>query len=83
MAKFHRKFRQAYVVDAVQWQPSLDVEGVVKPNPKSMTQFYPFLRTKLEDQPVQPGDWIITTRLGEKYVCKNSVFRLIYDPLES
>jgi hypothetical protein len=31
---------------------------------------------------VTPGDWIVTGVVGEKYPCKDSVFRSTYDPVE-
>jgi hypothetical protein len=29
-----------------------------------------------------PGDWLITGVIGEKYVCRDEVFRRTYDPVE-
>ena len=31
---------------------------------------------------VHPGDWIITGVQGEKYPCKDDVFRATYEPVE-
>ena len=31
---------------------------------------------------VCPGDWIITGVKGEKYPCKDDVFRMTYEPVE-
>ena len=29
-----------------------------------------------------PGDWLITGTRGEKYFCKDDIFKEIYDPVE-
>ena len=31
---------------------------------------------------IHPGDWIITGVQGEKYPCKDDIFRLTYEPME-
>jgi hypothetical protein len=31
---------------------------------------------------VSDGDWIITGVQGERYPCKNDIFRLTYEPVE-
>ena len=31
---------------------------------------------------IKPGDWIITGVKGERYPCKDEIFRLTYEPVE-
>lgn len=40
-----------------------------------------FIETLEGTMKANPGDWIITGLLGEKYPCKNEVFRKKYEPL--
>lgn len=42
----------------------------------------PFIRTLEGMMNVSDGDWIITGIKGEKYPCKDEIFRMTYDPVE-
>lgn len=70
------------MIQAEQWFPDKPVEGVVQPKPSSMTQFAPYIRTLEGDHLVSSGDWIITGIVGEKYCCKNHIFKDIYVPTD-
>ena len=76
MSKFRRK---PIIVEAEQWFPDTPVEGVVVPDPKSTTQFEPFVETYGVALVVRSGDWIVTDLKGEKYPVRNDVFQATYE----
>jgi hypothetical protein len=41
------------------------------------------IKTKEGTMTGNPGDWLITGTEGEKYPCKDSVFRTKYDPVDN
>lgn len=42
-----------------------------------------FIQTSEGIMRAVPGDWIITGIKGEQYPCKNDIFRLSYEPVDS
>ncbi len=85
------------VIDAIQWFPGMEVEGVVKRfNPNKVRIMYPEggkparvtdgwvsgVETLEGFMEVNPGDWIITGVEGERYPCKDSVFQASYKKVE-
>lgn len=40
------------------------------------------IRTLEGDMIAQPGDWIITGIKGEKYPCRDEIFRETYEPVD-
>jgi hypothetical protein len=74
MAKFRKK---PLVIEATQWHPGRQVEGVVVPVPGDDG---PYVQTLEGPLRVSPGDWIITGVKGERYPCKPDVFEATYDP---
>ena len=76
------KFRKKpVIVEAEQWFPGKRIDGVIEPDPKSMTQFAPFVNTLEGPLTVSPGDWIVTGIKGEKYPVKPDIFEMLYEPL--
>lgn len=79
-------------VEATQWFPKKEVEGVVytmndrRGNMVSrcdeMGNTKPVIKTLEGWYNVTPGDWIITGISGEKYPCKDDIFRKTYDPVD-
>ena len=76
MPKYRKK---PVVVEAEQWFPGKDVDGVV---------WYTWLDGKgrihtLEgEMVVSPGDWVVTGVKGEKYAVKPDIFEQTYEPIE-
>lgn len=81
-----KKFRkQAVIVQAEQWFPGEQVEGVklgfaVEIYDTSGEE--PFCETLNGLIPIEPGEWIITGAAGEKYPCKKEIFELTYEPVD-
>lgn len=76
------KFRKRpIVIEAEQWFPGKHMEGVLWPDPKSETQFEPHVITLEGPLKVSPGDWIIKGVKGEKYPCRDDIFRETYEPV--
>ena len=74
------KFRKKLiVVEAERWFPGKHVDGVIEPDPHSVTQFAAFVDTPSGPVNVMPGDWIITGVNGEKYPCKPDIFEKTYE----
>lgn len=82
--------KKPVVIDATQWFPGTDVEGVVKVR-KTVPTFDEFdspfqdfwMVNTLEGQmKVSPGDWIITGVKGERYPCKPDIFEMTYEAME-
>ena len=69
---------QGITVKAEQWFPGKHVDGVVAPSPNSTTQWYPFVSVGDETITVMPGDWIVTTPIGSKYLCRKDMFEKWY-----
>ena len=76
--------KKPVVVEAVQWFPGLEIEGVIgnwENNP--MTPGKHSVQTLEGWLNVSAGDWIITGVKGEKYPCKPDVFEMTYEAVES
>jgi hypothetical protein len=69
------KFRKKpVVIDAEQWQPGVQIEGV------NVTGGVAWIGTLEGPLTVSPGDWVITGVKGEKYPCKPDIFEVTYEP---
>lgn len=78
MGKFQKK---PVVIDAEQWFPGRKVDGVVeRPAIDSRSETVGIVKTLEGDMIARPGDWIITGVEGEKYPCKNEIFKKTYEP---
>lgn len=75
MAKFRKK---PVVIDAEQWFPTSEIDGVIPSQDISTLAFIHTLEGTME---VHPGDWVITGILGEKYPCKPEIFVATYEPV--
>lgn len=76
MTKFRKK---PIVIEAEQWFPGLEVDGVVI---QSAELGLAFVRTLEGKMTVTPGDWIITGIQGEKYPIKPDIFEATYEAVE-
>lgn len=79
MPKFQKK---PLIIDAVQWFPGIAKGGVIVPDPRSMTQFQPYISTLEGAHLCTPGDWIVSGIKGEKYPVKDEIFRKTYQPID-
>ena len=78
MGKFQKK---PVVIDAEQWFPGRDVDGVVEQPPSGPNEEpIGIVKTLEGDMIARPGDWIITGVEGEKYPCKDEIFQKTYEP---
>lgn len=76
------KFRKKpIIIEAEQWFPGKDIEGVVLTTDIDITEPYPVIETLEGELLVKPGDWIITGIAGERYPCKDSIFKETYEPV--
>lgn len=69
------------IVHAEQWFPGRKVDGVkskVVSDDKESTYTKFYVDTLEGEMEVRLGDWIITGIAGEKYPCKDSIFRATY-----
>jgi hypothetical protein len=90
MAKYRKK---PVVIEAIQWFPSMDIEGVrIEPARETPSRgggiaftipAHPVCDTLEGPLQVSPGDWIITGVAGERYLCKDSIFRQTYEPVDA
>lgn len=86
MPKYRKK---PVVVEAEQWFPGKEVEGVMDKAMLSEVWFGAkaedgryFIRTLEGDMIVMPGDYIITGVKGERYPCKPDIFEETYELVE-
>ncbi len=88
MARYRKK---PIVIEAEQWFPGIKVEGVEHPPLPGTSQGEECLRAHgpcglvhtLEGKMiVMPGDWVITGIAGERYPCKDDIFRQTYELVE-
>ena len=84
MPKFKKK---PVIIEATQFDPNVHPwpEGVIPWNreeylPRDMSWGY--IQTLEGKMHVIAGDWIITGVEGEKYNCKDSIFKVSYEPVE-
>lgn len=67
------KFRKKpIVIEAEQWFPGKEIDGVING----------IIETLEGCMKVSSGDWIIIGVEGERYCCKNSIFKKSYDPVD-
>lgn len=71
--------KKPVVIDAVQWAPDMSIDGVVMVT-DGLGGKSAFIKTLEGDMKVGPGDWVITGVKGEKYPCKDDIFRATYEP---
>lgn len=76
--------KKPLVISAEQWWPGKMIDGVVSDYSKcnhgtERERELPHVHTLEGPLLVSPGDWIITGVKGEKYPCKDDVFRATYD----
>lgn len=86
------KFRKKpVVIEATQWFPGIEIEGVVTEIKMGMpADIWEMVRDDgkgaihtLEGwHIVSPGDWVITGVNGEKCPCKPDIFEKTYEPEE-
>jgi hypothetical protein len=88
--------KRPVIISAEQWFPGKDVEGVEMHQPPAVGWLadgcgggsvadqdpYPAVVTLEGLMRVSDGDWIITGVKGEKYPCKDEIFRATYEPAE-
>lgn len=74
--------KKPVVVDAVQFVPGTWPDGVEPPPPHERGMGYGYVETLEGRVRAEWGDWIITGVAGEKYPCKDSIFRATYEPVD-
>lgn len=82
--------KRPVVIEAEQYQPGKEIEGVVMKSPVIGGRGHgtivcapqPYIETLEGDMAVSPGDWVITGVAGEKYPCKDSIFQATYEPAD-
>jgi hypothetical protein len=74
--------KKPVVIEATQWFPWFQVEGVEPPAPNERGIGYGYIQTLEGRMMVSPGDWIITGVKGEKYPCKDDIFQATYELVE-
>lgn len=89
MPKFRKK---PVVIEAVQYSNSMREHGKLpdgvhivpwdKPPGGLPPGDYPTIHTLEGDHLVSHGDWVITGVKGEKYPCKDDIFKSTYEPAE-
>ena len=86
MAKYRRK---PAVVDAVQWFPDVEIEGVQEHDPFAPDDpthgayiDYAEIETPEGTVTVSEGDWILTGFNGKKCVLKPDIFDATYELVE-
>ena len=83
MAKFRKK---PVVIEATRWFPGFQVEGVEIRDERyedGSCHTSAYISTLEGVMHVNPGDWIITGVMGEKYCCRNDIFEKTYDSLSA
>lgn len=85
MTKYIQKPRE---VDAVQWFPGVEIEGVhITPGEQGvdygsgLNVGMASIKTINGREQVKTGDWIITNETGEKEVCRANRFAQSYEPM--
>lgn len=79
MPKFRKK---PVIVEAEQWFPWLQIEGVLQPDSDSMTQFAPHVITPNGVVEIKSGDWVVRGEKGN-YVYPLEGFEQSYEPVDS
>lgn len=90
-----RFVKKPVVVEATQWFPGIEIEGVVKRFDPSAVRYNTTngVMSLINDgwswgvetlegfMKVSPGDWIITGVENERYPCKASIFEATYEEI--
>lgn len=87
MPRFRKK---PIVIEAEQWFPEKEIEGVVVLIPngdiegvyKGTAEKQYFIETLEGRMYLSPGDWVITGVNGEKYPCKPDIFEKTYEAID-
>lgn len=88
MATFQNRPTQ---VQAVQWFPGKEVEGVVVGEimpqpPDAVCNIYrvkpPHIKTLEGEMTVSPGDWVITGTHNDRWAVKPHIFKIKYEPID-
>ena len=78
---FYRK--KPVVIRATQWWPNLLAEGPSLPYTDDLGVEHTITENVIQTlegaMRVSPGDWIITGIKGERYPCKDEIFRATYE----
>ncbi len=75
MPKFRKK---PIVIEAEQWFPGKEIEGLGY----STFDGIAAVETLEGTMKIIPGDWVITGIAGERYPCKDEIFKATYDLVE-
>ena len=82
MTKFRKK---PIIVEAEQWLPGAEIDGVDSSHAARLVNNllidHAWIETLEGGHIVSPGDWIITGIAGEKYPCRDEIFRETYEPV--
>ena len=66
------------MIEAEQWFPGKEITGVnvdYRSNEATIVTLEGVMV-------VSPSDWVITGVKGERYPCKDEIFKMTYDPVE-
>lgn len=74
--------KKPVVVEAEQWFEGRQIEGVTHGLVDFGTAAF-YVETLEGRMVVRPGDWIITEATGERYPCRDSIFRATYEPVDA
>ena len=81
--------KKPIIVDAVQFTEEMEnhpehwpLLGIIDEGTPETIFAHPTVRTLEGDMDVEVGDWIITGAYGEKYPCKDFIFRQTYEKVE-
>ncbi len=82
MTKFRKK---PVVIEAEQYRKGLE-DGIEEINQHMTVDGKgiktPYIQTLEGKMWINPTDWIITGVAGERYPCKDSIFKATYEPVE-
>ena len=78
MPKFRKK---PVVIDAALYEPGME-DGFLRYTLPDGPASRPIIKTLEGNMEITPGDWIITGIAGEKYPCKDKIFRESYDSVD-
>lgn len=74
MSKYRKK---PIVIEATQWHTGDEFEGVYYNSDEDRW----WINTLEGPLRVSDGDWIITGVKGERYPCRDDIFRMTYEPV--
>lgn len=74
------KFRKRpIVIEAEQWERGKKIDGLIY---DPILRAEPYIETLEGRMFVNVGDWIITGIEGERYCCKDEIFKMTYETVE-